>query len=157
MTELDLIDRVILDALQKNARSSYKELATLTGVAPSTCLERVRRLRARGVIVGFNVEVDLGRLGRKLEALIAVRFRAHDRELVDPFVDYLVSLPETITLFNVSGDDDYLLHVAVRDTRELHEFVLDRLGVRSEVEHVRTSLIYRHIRAKSVGPLEGDR
>jgi DNA-binding Lrp family transcriptional regulator len=154
MIELDRVDHIILEALQKNARSSYKYLAAQTGVAPSTCLERVRRLSARGVITGFHAEVDLRRLGRKLEALIAIRFRAHDRDLVDPFVDDLLSLAETINLFNVSGDDDYLLHVAVEDSDQLHAFVLDRLGARPEVEHVRTSLVYRHLRAYSVGPVD---
>jgi DNA-binding Lrp family transcriptional regulator len=154
MTDFDRIDRAVLEALQNNARTSYKELASLTGAAPSTCLERVRGLRARGVIAGFHAEVDLARLGRKLEALIAIRFRAHDRELVEPFLEHLLSLPETISLFNVAGDDDYLVHVAVADTNGLHAFVLDRLGVRPEVEHVRTSLIYRHSRKHTIAPIE---
>jgi DNA-binding Lrp family transcriptional regulator len=151
--ELDRIDRVLLDALQKNARSSYKDLAALAGVSPSTCLERVRSLQRRGVITGFRAELELPSLGRPLEALVAIRFRTHDRALVDPFVEYLLSLPETVALLNVSGDDDYLLHIAVADTEHLHAFVLDRLGVRREVEHVRTSLVYRHLRKMPLEPL----
>jgi DNA-binding Lrp family transcriptional regulator len=151
MIELDRTDRLLLEALQKNARTSYKELAALTGVAPSTCLERLRRLRARGVITGFHAEIDHRALGRNLEALIAVRFRAHDRELVKPFVEHVLSQPEVITLFNVSGEDDYLLHVSVRDTDELRTFVLDQLGARPEVEHVTTSLVYEHVRTRPVG------
>ncbi|HEX9351588.1 MAG TPA: Lrp/AsnC family transcriptional regulator [Gaiellaceae bacterium] len=157
MSDYDRIDKVILDALQENARTSYKELAALTGVAPSTCLERVRGLRARGVIAGFRAEVNLARLGRKLEALISIRFRMHDRELVDTFVEYLLSLPETVSLFNVTGDDDYLLHVAVVDAEHLHAFVLDRLGVRSEVERVRTSIVYQHLRKHPIAPVDDGR
>jgi DNA-binding Lrp family transcriptional regulator len=153
MAELDRIDRLILEALQKNARTSYKDLAALTGVAPSTCLERVRSLRARGVIAGFRAELDLSKIGRDVEALIAIRVRRHDRDVVDPLVEYLLALPETLSLFNVTGDDDYLLHVAVGDVGRLHEFVLDRLGTRPEVEHVRTSLVYEHRRTTTVAPL----
>ncbi len=133
---------------------SYKELASLAGVAPSTCLERVRGLRARGVITGFHAEVDLARFGRKLEALIAIRFRTHDRELVEPFIAYVLSLPETISLFNLAGDDDYLVHIADADSDQPHGFVLDRLGVRPEVEHVRTSLVYRHMRKHPIARIE---
>jgi DNA-binding Lrp family transcriptional regulator len=61
-------------------------------------------------------------------------------------VEYVLSLPETIGLFNVSGEDDYLLHVAITDSDHLHAFVLDRLGIRPEIAHVRTSLVYRHLR-----------
>jgi DNA-binding Lrp family transcriptional regulator len=151
----DRIDYLILAALQKNARTSYTELAALTGVAPSTCLERVRGLRARGRIRGFRAEVDLPALGRKLQALISIRFRTHTRDLVDPFVNYVLSLPETVGLFSVTGDDDYLLHVAVADADHLHAFVLDRLGTRPEVGHLRTALVYQHLRKQVIEPLEG--
>ncbi len=154
MPAYDRIDRLILGELQKNARLSYKQLSAVTGVAPSTCLERVRRLRARGVISGFRAEVNLPRIGRKLEALIAIRFRSHARELVDPFVEYLLALPETVAVFNVAGDDDYLLHVAVADTDGLHALVLDRLGTRPEIDHVRTSLIYTHAHKRVIEPVE---
>jgi DNA-binding Lrp family transcriptional regulator len=149
----DRTDRLILEALHENARTSYKELATLTGAAPSTCLERVRSLRARGVIRGFRAEIDLRPLGRKLEALIAIRFRAHARPLVDPFVEYVLALPETLGLFNLAGPDDYLLHVAVADTAQLRTFVLDRLGNRSEIAHLQTSLVYEHRTKPVVQPI----
>jgi DNA-binding Lrp family transcriptional regulator len=154
MSDLDRIDRVILDALQKNARSSYKELAARTGAAPSTCLERVRGLCGRGVIAGFRAEVDLAKLGRSLEAVIAIRFRVHERDLVDPFVEYLLALPETVSLFNLAGDDDYLLHVAVVDATHLQAFALEKLGTRPEVERVRTPLVYTHLRKHPIMPAE---
>jgi DNA-binding Lrp family transcriptional regulator len=152
----DRTDRLILQALQENARASYKELAALTGAAPSTCLERVRSLRGRGVIRGFRAEIDLRPLGRKLEALIAIRFRAHARPLVDPFVEYVLALPETLGLFNLAGPDDYLLHVAVADTAQLRTFVLDRLGNRSEIAHLQTSLVYEHRTKPVVQPISSD-
>jgi DNA-binding Lrp family transcriptional regulator len=151
----DRIDHLILAALQKNARISYKDLAALTGVAPSTCLERVRNLHARGCIRGFHAEVDLSSLGRKLQAMIAIRFRVHTRDLVDPFVNHLLSLPETLALFNVTGDDDYLLHVAVADADHLRNFVIDQLGTRPEVDHLRTALVYTHIRKQVIEPIQG--
>ena len=55
---LDRIDRALVAALQKNARISNKDLAERVGLAPSTCLERVRALRARGVLRGFHADVD---------------------------------------------------------------------------------------------------
>src|SRR5262245_13609423 len=80
---LDRIDRTIVTVLQKNARTSNKDLAVEVGLAPSTCLERVRALRARGVIRGYHADVDREALGRGLEAIVAVRIRPHSRDLVD--------------------------------------------------------------------------
>ena len=150
---LDRTDAAILEALQKNARISYTELGARTGLAPSTCLERVRQLQRRGVIRGFRADLDLDRIGRRLQALIAIRFRQHSRGLVAPFVDYLLGLPETIALFNLAGPDDYLLHVGVSDARHLQAFVLDRLGERDEVAHLQTSLVYEHRSAASIAPI----
>ena len=144
---------MLLEALQKNGRASYKQLSEVAGVSPSTCLERVRGLHARGILTGFRAEVDLPSLGRSLQAIIAVRFRTHERALADAFVDYVLGLQETVGVFNVSGDDDYLLHVAVADPEDLRSFVLDRLGTRAEIEHVRTSLVYRHLRSTAVVPV----
>jgi len=152
---VDRTDTAILEALQKNARVSYKELGAITGLAPSTCLERVRQLRQRGVIRGFRADVDLERVGRGLQALIAIRFLRHSRDLAAPFVDYVLGLPETLALFNVSGPADYLLHVAVPDARHLRAFVLDRLGERDEIAHLQTSLIFEHQTKAAVTPISG--
>lgn len=150
--ELDRTDRAILAALQNNARLPNKQLAELVGLAPSTCLERVRALRARGVIRGYHAEVDRAALGRGIEAIIAVRIRVHARALVDAFWGYVLSLPETIQVFHVSGADDFLVHIAVADVPSLHDFILDALTVRREVAHVETHLIFDQQRKPAVEP-----
>ncbi len=45
---MDSIDSAVLGHLQRDARLTNRELARKVGIAPSTCLERVRSLRARG-------------------------------------------------------------------------------------------------------------
>ena len=68
---LDRTDCEILAELQKNARLSNKELAARIGLAPSSCLERVRRLASAGVLRGYHAQVDPGALGIGLEAMVA--------------------------------------------------------------------------------------
>ena len=144
---------MIVDALQNNARLPNKQLAELVGLAPSTCLERVRALRARGVIRGFHADVDRAALGRELEAIIAVRVRPHSREHVDAFWKYTLDLPEVIEVFHVTGADDFLIHVGLADTDALRNFVLDRLTVRPEIGHVETRLIFGQARRAALEPL----
>ena len=152
---LDRIDRLLLAALQKNARVSNKELAELAGLAPSTCLERLRRLRERGVLKGFHASVDLVQLGRPTQAMIAVRLRVHDRGQIDAFYAHVVELPESLAVFQVTGGDDYLIHAAVRDTEHLRALVLD-LTARPEVDHVETRLIFEFVRKHVVEPFEDE-
>ena len=141
-TNLDDVDLLLVQALQENARRSNKELAALAGIAPSTCSERIRSLVSRGVLTGFHAAVDHRLLGRPMEAIIAVRLRPQSREVVDAFRDFVLSLPETLTLYYVTGPNDCLLHVVVQDMAELRGFILDRLTQRPEVAEVQTSTIY---------------
>ncbi|MGI8974592.1 MAG: Lrp/AsnC family transcriptional regulator [Gaiella sp.] len=147
---LDRIERELVRALQNNARISNKDLAAAVGLAPSTTLERVRRLRERGVIRGFHAIVDLALLGRPTQAMIAVRLRVHHRDEIGAFYDHVLNLPETVALYHVSGPDDYLVHVAVPDTDRLRTFVLDDLTGRPEVDHVETRVIFEYVRTPAI-------
>jgi DNA-binding Lrp family transcriptional regulator len=143
-SELDRIDFDILGLLQKNARMTNKDLANVVGVAPSTCLERVRKLIGAGVIRGFHADVDPTALGVALQAIIAVRLRQHLRNMVDSFHDHLISLPEVRGVFHITGSDDYLVHVAVKDSNHLRDLALDSFTTRPEVDHIQTRLIFEY-------------
>jgi DNA-binding Lrp family transcriptional regulator len=144
---LDRTDMALVDELSKDARISNKELASRVGIAPSTCLERVRALRQRGVITAYRAEVDTAALGRPVQAMIAVRIRRHSRELVDGFRTHALALPETVSIANVSGADDFLLHVAVESTDALRALLLDRIASQPEVVHTETHLVFDFQRA----------
>ncbi len=150
---LDRTDRAIVAALQNDARLSNKDLAAAVGIAPSTCLERVRALRLRGVLHGFHADVDRRALGRSLEAIVAVRIRPHSRTYVDAFWTWALELPEVVQVFHVTGADDFLLHIAVADTDALRDFVLDRMTVRPEVAHVESRVVYAQGRRPVLEPL----
>ena len=143
-SELDRIDFDILGLLQKNARMTNKDIANLVGVAPSTCLERVRKLIGAGVIRGFHADVDPAALGVALQAIIAVRLRQHLRNMVDSFHDHMISLPEVRGVFHITGSDDYLVHVAVKDSNHLRDLALDSFTTRPEVDHIQTRLIFEY-------------
>jgi len=147
---LDPVDLEILRHLQNDARMTNRDLAQAVGVAPSTCLDRVGRLRRSGVIQGHELRLDPARLGRALEALLMVQVRPHRRELIGPFVERIRVLPESRALFHLTGPDDYLVHVAVTDTADLQRLVLDEFTSRREVARVETRLIFQQW---SCGPL----
>jgi DNA-binding Lrp family transcriptional regulator len=153
LTDIDDLDRRILAELQDDARQTNRDLAAAVHVSTSTSSERIRALRARGVIRGYHADVALEALGRHVQALIAVRIRPPSRENIEAFRDWAASLPELIGLFVVSGEQDFLLHVGVKDTDALYAFVIDRLTERAEVADVNTSVVYEHIRRTVLEPL----
>jgi DNA-binding Lrp family transcriptional regulator len=142
---MDELDSAITQLLQSDARQSNRELARRLGIAPSTCLERVRSLTRRGVIRGYHADVDLKALNRGVQALIAVQVRPLRRSVIDTFKDSVSQLPEVMTVFVLAGGDDFLLHVAVPDLDHLHAFLLDRLSKRGEIIGFRTSVIYQRV------------
>lgn len=151
---LDELDAALLRELQRDARLSNRELAARTGVAPSTALERVRRLRSRGVLRGYHADLDLAALGRPVQALIAIRIRRPSRTEVAAVRRLLEGLPDVLAVFVVTGAEDFLVHVAVADTDALYALVVDRLTSRPEVYDVRTSIVYEHTkRSHPTSPL----
>jgi DNA-binding Lrp family transcriptional regulator len=141
--DLDPVDLEILRLLQNDARITYRDLATAVGVAPSTCLDRVNRLRRTGVIRGYRVQLDPAALGVPLQAFLAVRTGPHHRPLVDQFVAHVLAQPHTRAVYLVAGPDDYLIHVTARDVADLQKVAVDALTVRPEVVSVRTNLVFQ--------------
>jgi DNA-binding Lrp family transcriptional regulator len=113
---LDPVDWRILRQLQDDASVTNKELAARVGLPTSSCHERVRRLRTIGVITAVRAVVDPAAVGRGLHAFIAIQLRPHRRELVESFTTAVLALPETLALYNVSGPEDFFVHVAVADS-----------------------------------------
>jgi DNA-binding Lrp family transcriptional regulator len=144
-TPLDRVDRELLRHLERDARIPNNALAELAGIAPSTCLGRVRSLRARGVIRGYHADIDPASTGHPLQAMISVRLQSDARNRLAEFVNRVGALPEVRDVYFLAGVDDYLLHVATADTASLRDLVV-ALNGQADVAGTQTSLIFDHIR-----------
>lgn len=142
----DETDLMILHQLRNNARISNKSLAAKTGIAPSTCLARVRRLERNGVIAGYHAELAPGAVGVRIQAMIGVRMVRHVRADVEAFHAHAMAQKETVAIYHVAGADDFLVHVAARDTEHLRQMLLQAFTERPEVAHVETRLIFEQSR-----------
>jgi len=142
----DKTDLQILRELRNNARVPNKVLAARVGIAPSTCISRVRRLVDGGVISGFYAEFNPKGVGVGAQAMVCLRLTRHGKEEIAAFRSHVLGRDEVVSLYHVSGDDDFLLHVAVRDVEHLREFLIDALATRPEVVHIETRIIFEERR-----------
>ncbi|GAB3620164.1 Lrp/AsnC family transcriptional regulator [Glutamicibacter sp. PS] len=142
--QLDDLDRKLLRLLSENARRTNNSLAEELGIAASTCLARLNALRESGVISRFTVEVDPQVLGRELEALIFVRIRPGARHLMSSFATEMRRKAGVRQLFFLGGADDFVLHVAVRNSADVRQFVLDNLSANPAVATTQTSIVFEH-------------
>jgi DNA-binding Lrp family transcriptional regulator len=141
---LDAVDRTILTALQEDGRMPNSELAQLAGIAPSTCVARVRSLVERGVISGFSAQVEPAALGWGIQALISVGVRSGARQHIVEFGDQIRALPQVVQVFFLGGSEDFIVHIAVPDSNSVRDFVLERLSANPIVATTRTSLVFDH-------------
>lgn len=139
---LDALDRRILGELAADGRITNAALASRVGAAESTCLQRVRQLRERGVIRGFHADIDLAALGFPIQAVVKIRLGSHNRDHVASFHALLADVPGALRIFHVGGEDDYLVHVAVSSTQELRDLVLEHINVHPVVRHTETQLVF---------------
>lgn len=143
---VDELDSLIVRELQANARLSNRELASRVGLAPSSCLVRTRALVERGVLTGFHADVDLTKVGLGLQALVAFQVRPLNRTVLDGFRAFALRRPEVVAVYVLTGNDDFLVHMAVSDLATMHALLMDHYSARKEVVGFRTSVIYSYDR-----------
>lgn len=150
---LDAVDRKLVALLRADARTPNSRLAEHAGIAPSTCVTRVRGLVERGVITGFTATIDADAVGVGLQALISIAIRAGARHEMAAFASEMRELADVVQLFFLGGSEDFILHIAVRDSDHLRDFVLKHLSAHPAVASTRTSVVFDHHHS---GPAVGE-
>jgi len=118
---MDKIDLKILNALQQDARLSYRELARRVAMSSPAAAERVRKLEVAKVIKGYHAQVDPAALGYQVEALITVTYPAH---LSGRMYKLAQHTPEIVECLHVSGRGSVVLRVFAKSTRQLEQLML---------------------------------
>lgn len=131
---LDDADHKILSLLTHDASLKNKDLATRVGIAPSTCLARVRRLEQHGFIVGYRAIVARSGLGSRLEGWADIRFRQLTPELTREFGRLVEAAPEIVEAHRIAGRADYVVRFCGGDMAPWNAFreQLDALGCDAE-------------------------
>ncbi|GLY28786.1 Lrp/AsnC family transcriptional regulator [Kineosporia sp. NBRC 101731] len=153
---MDERDAAILTELQQNARLTNRQLASRVGLAPSSTLVRTRALERSGVLAGYHARVDLTRIGRGVQAMVAFQVRPLSRDVIQGFKAFALAQPEVLAVYVVAGSEDFLVHVAVPSVDAMHSMLVDRFSARKEVIGFRTSLLYEHTENRAVAPSELD-
>ena len=151
---MDALDRNILRALQRDARVKNAALARDMGVAPSTMLERVRRLEDRGYFNGFKAVVNPEKLGLSVQAMISVSLGQHSTKTIRPFEKAVKSIPNILVCYHVTGRFDYILHVVAKNLNQLGILVKERIASMPGVGKTETFLVFSEIKNDNGYPLD---
>ncbi len=146
---LDGYDTRILAELQADARLTLAELGRRVHLSQPAVTERVRKLEAADVITGYRATVNLAALGYGIRALVRVGRADYPR-----IVQLLEGLREVVNAWNITGEDSWLLEIAVTDVAHL-DAVVSQLCMLAETS---TSIILKSVREHQVmlPPTPGD-
>jgi Lrp/AsnC family leucine-responsive transcriptional regulator len=117
---LDAYNRKILLELQYDGRISYTELGKKVGLTGPAVKERVHKLEEAGVIKGYRVRLDLSKLGYTMTAIINFKMNPGT---IRKFIDELAHIPEVIEVNRITGGDNMIIKVALKETRHLEKLI----------------------------------
>lgn len=122
---MDSFDQKILKILQENARISYTELGKEIGLSGPAVKERVHKLEEAGVIKGYKAQLDLSKLGYTLTVIINFKMNPGN---IKRFVDKLKDMPEVVECNRVTGGDNLIMKVILKETEELEKLINTLIG-----------------------------
>ncbi len=150
--ELDSLDIKILSLLCQRGRMTWAELAGRLGLSAPAAADRVKRLEERGLITGYNAQLDAEALGLNLTAFIAVTLdQPRHRE---SFLAAVQTCAEILECHHVTGDDDYLLKVRCCHTRALEALLTNGLKAIEGVVKTRTLIVLSTVKETQVPSLD---
>lgn len=139
MPNPDTQDQSLLQILQEDGKTNTQSLADQTGMSPSPCWRRVRKLEESGVINRYVALLDAKKLGLNARAYVHVSLLDHTEETIATFDRFVQVEPQIVECCAITGADDYLLKVIAADPEGLEKFIMQkilRLGVvRSSTTH----------------------
>ena len=143
---MDAIDRKILAQLQANARASLQDIGHAVGLSSSPCWGRIRKMEEAGVIEGYTVRLNAQALGLNDTVLVQVTLDSHSDNTLEKFGETLAAIPEVVEAYLLSGEYDYLLRVAVKDTRDYERLLRERLYKIKGIRHSKSSFVLRTLK-----------
>ena len=151
--KLDVIDRRILQALQRDGRMSNVELAKRVHLTPTPCFERVRRLEESGFIERYVAQLNPRKLGFGLLAFIEVSLDKTNPQAFDRFRQAVADMNEIQECHMVAGGFDYLMKVRVTDMVAYRHFLGERVSTLPSVSRTHTYFVMEEAKSTQEIPV----
>lgn len=150
---LDRFDHMLILALARNARLSNVELGERVGLSSSAVARRIKALEDEGLITGYHAEFDLKRLGYGATVVVRVKLESQSADAQEAFEKAALGCPAIVQCMLVSGADDYLVRIMVRDLDDYERVMRSQISGLPRVAHVRSDFAIRSIISRSLPDL----
>jgi len=153
LSSLDAADLRILRILQQDGRITNQELARQGGLSPASCFDRVKRLRERGIVLGYTALLDPHQLGSALMIFVEVLLDRTTDDVFSAFAEHVRKVPQVLECHMVAGGFDYLLKVRVADMAAYRSFLGDILAAMPGVRETRTYAVIEEVKSTTQLPV----
>lgn len=141
---VDAVDLRILEILQRDARVTQQEIARRVRLSQPSVADRIHKLEARGVILGYVARVDPQHMGKDITAFIGVGI-SHPKYF-DQFGKKVLALPDVLECHRVAGSDSYLLKIRTENTKSLDRLLIQEIRIIPGVYRTETTLVLSSIK-----------
>jgi Lrp/AsnC family leucine-responsive transcriptional regulator len=146
----DRTDMAILRLLLEDSRRTLQDIGAEVGLSPTTCWSRIKRLEAEGVIKRYTIAVDPARIGYRDSVIVQLTLESHTEDTLYAFGQVLATIPEIQEAYLVSGDYDYYIRIAVRDTRDYERLLREKLYKIPGIRHSKSHFVLRVLKEATV-------
>ncbi len=153
---LDKIDKLILNTLQKNGKTTNSKLSKIVGISAPATLERVKRLENAGVISHFTAVLDPEKIGFSIMALVNIGLSLSSLSSVDDIKAKFSELEEVIECYQIAGENDFNLKVIAKDVKTYGEFMNQKLTQIKGIQVIKSSFVIDNVKEKKVFMLDPD-
>ncbi|MGC5585852.1 Lrp/AsnC family transcriptional regulator [Ornithinimicrobium sp. W1665] len=142
---LDAVDTRLLSLLAADARASLRSLGSAVGLSGPSVAERIARLRSRGVIRAFTVDIDWARLG--MPTLAHISLLTDKSSHIEQIVATLRTVERVEEISIVTGSTDLLVRARVADLTELRQLLVEHIWPIPGIQRVETTLAVQTVQA----------
>jgi len=136
--EIDEIDALILERLQREGRVTQSALSSSVGRSVPAISARIRRLEEDGIILGFHAALDPKRLRHDVTAFVSVSLRR--RQDVPRFLESLRGIREVLEIHAIADEKTHLLKLRTENTSRL-ERLLRMMEKQMGIERISASIV----------------
>jgi len=152
MRTLDRIDVSLLREVTSNARCSHVELAERVGLSSTACARRLAALEQEGLIEGYQAVLGLRALGLGTTVIVRITLESQSEEALKAFESAVIKCASVVRCLLMSGSDDYLLTVLVRDIEDFERIHKTQLSRLPRVARIQSSFAIRSVVDRSFPP-----
>lgn len=148
--KIDLIDRKILDFLQKDAKLTAKEMAAKLSLTPTPIYERIKKMERSGIIKSYVAILNEDMVNRSLTVFLNITIKEHQNDYRQKFIDDISVLPDIVELYHTSGTYDFLAKVRFESIKEYRNFLVNELTAIQNIGDIDSQIVLDNIKCSTV-------